>query len=128
MRWGVLPSRSQAQPGPQISIGPSVDSGAEQVPDGVGKGQAECAAHDHAHDGAADVAAAQPGAEGAGQGQSDQDSGESHRDPAAAGGSKMASIGSSAPDTNDSAEAAEAWTGLARSAGSICSSASRWAA
>ena len=39
----------------------------------------------------------------------------------------MASIGSSAPETNDSPEAPAAWTGLTRSVGSMCSSASRWA-
>jgi DNA-binding transcriptional LysR family regulator len=35
----------------------------------------------------------------------------------------MASIGSRAPELNDSAEAAAAWTGLGISAGSMCSSA-----
>ena len=40
----------------------------------------------------------------------------------------MASIGSSAPKVNDSAEAPAACTGLGMSAGSMCSSASRWAA
>ena len=34
------------------------DSGAEQVPDTVGEGQAECPADDYPQDGAADVAAA----------------------------------------------------------------------
>ena len=53
---------------------------AEEVPNAVGEAQAEGAAHDHAEDGAADVAAAQPGAEGTGQGKSDQDAGEGHRD------------------------------------------------
>ena len=46
----------------------------------------------------------------------------------AAGGSKMATSGSKAPTVNDSADAAAAWTGLTRSSGSMCSSASRWAA
>src|SRR6516164_2488436 len=45
-----------------------------------------------------------------------------------AGGSRMASIGSTAPHTNDSADAPAAWVGLGMSAGSMCSSASRWAA
>ena len=45
-----------------------------------------------------------------------------------AGGSRMASIGSRAPDINETAEAPAAWTGLGTSAGSMCSSASRWAA
>ena len=40
----------------------------------------------------------------------------------------MASIGSSAPETNDTAEVLAAWTGLGISAGSMCSSASRCAA
>ena len=37
-------------------------------------------------------------------------------------------MGSRAPEVNDSAEAMAAWTGLGISAGSMCNSASRWAA
>src|SRR5271154_1405235 len=58
-----------------------VDSGAEQVPDAVGEGQADCPTDDHSQDGAADIAAADSGAESASQGESDQDRGECHPDP-----------------------------------------------
>jgi hypothetical protein len=52
------------------------EGGAEQVPDAVGEGQAECSADDQPQDGAADAAAAQVSAEGPGQAQSDQDGGQ----------------------------------------------------
>ena len=68
------------------------------MPDAVGKGQAERTADDYAQHGAADIAAPDTGAEGTRQAQSDQDSGEGYRHRSAAGGSKMASSGSRAPE------------------------------
>ena len=103
------------------------DGGAEQAPDAIGERQAERSADDDAQDGAADVAAAQVRAEGAGRARATRTAAKVTGTRRPAGGSRIESIGSSAPETKDSAEAPAAWIGLARSDGSICSSASRWA-
>ena len=83
----------------------SADGCSKEVPDAVGEGEAERSSDDHPRDGTADVAGAEPGAEGAGQRQGDQDSDKGHRDSEPGRRQGMASIGSRAPDINESAEA-----------------------
>jgi hypothetical protein len=127
-RWcAVLPVHERAAAGrhrqPRLA-----DGGAEQVPDAVGEGQAERSADDQPQDGAADAAAAQVGAEGTGQTESDQDDGKSDRYPQrgreqqdrqqreqGTGGKRQRRRGGGLDRAGDVG-------------GSMCSSASRWAA
>ncbi len=56
--WMTQPAQCGSGPSGQPHQPRSADGGAEQVPDTVGKGQADRSADDHPQDGAADVAAA----------------------------------------------------------------------
>src|SRR5690242_18685575 len=81
------------------------DGGAEQVPDAVSEGQADRSADDDTQDGAADIAAPRRALRVPVRPRAIRTATNVTGTRRPAGGSRMASIGSTAPDVNDSADA-----------------------